>query len=488
MKIEASFLGRTFDDFMLRPQYSPVGPGEEVERRKDIDLTMPLTTNRSFRLPIISANMDTVTGQEMMRTLSLEGAFGFLDRHCPISQQVSRVKHVKRRQSSVIENPLRMSRKATIHDAREFRKKHRVSGILVEEELDNGILAGILSNRDMPEDPLFDSKPISEFMTPVKRLVTAGSNMTMEEAEALMFKRRVEKLPLVDRSGKIKGLITMKDLRLSKQKPYSTKDKRGRLLVGAAIGATGDYMERAAELIKHGVDCILIDIAHFHSVSGKKAVETFRSKFGNIDLVCGNIATADAARFALKLGVNAVKVGIGPGRGCRTRLETSAGVPQLQAIREVFIAVGEQIPVIADGGVRNDKDIFLAIICGASSVMLGSILSGTDESPGRVIEDPRTRQKKKIYRGMTSPEAVLGFSSDEDVEDKLRTPAEGQENEVPYVGSVVQVLERIQGHLQSAVSYAGENNLKAAHRKIALRPEDFLISLSEASKTESFQR
>jgi IMP dehydrogenase len=303
-----------------------------------------------------------------------------------------------------------------------------------------------------------------------------------------MFEHRVEKLPLVDDGGRLVGLVTMRDLKLYKQKPHSTKDARGRLRVGAAVGATGDYLERAAALVEQEVDVLLLDVAHADSHPVAQAVKQLRSRHSRVPLVVGNVATASAARFLLELGADAIKVGVGPGRGCRTRLETGAGVPQLQAVREVFLATQGRVPVIADGGVRDDKDLFLAIACGAASVMLGSMLSGTDEAPGMVVEDPATRQKMKLYRGMTSPEAVADGSEQDELAEALRTPAEGQSVRVPYVGSVVGILSRIRGHLQSAVSYAGEASLKAAHDKIACDPARFLIPLSEASRRESFVR
>jgi IMP dehydrogenase len=236
------------------------------------------------------------------------------------------------------------------------------------------------------------------------------------------------------------------------------------------------------------VDVLLLDVAHADSDTVAAAVKQLRARLSRVPLVVGNVATAAAARFLAELGVDAIKVGVGPGRGCRTRLETGAGVPQLQAVREVFLATEGRVPVIADGGVRDDKDLFLAVICGASSVMLGSMLSGTDEAPGMVVEDPATRQKMKLYRGMTSPEAVADGAEEDELAEALRTPAEGQSVRVPYVGSVVGILSRVRGHLQSAVSYAGEKTLKAAHDKIAREPERFLIPLSEASRRESFVR
>ena len=303
-----------------------------------------------------------------------------------------------------------------------------------------------------------------------------------------MFEHRVEKLPLVDEGGRLAGLVTMRDLKLYKQKPHSTKDARGRLRVGAAVGATGDYFERAAALVEQEVDVLLLDVAHADSEPVARAMKQLRARHPRLPLVVGNVATAAATRFLLELGADAIKVGVGPGRGCRTRLETGAGVPQLQAVREVFLAAAGKVPVIADCGVRDDKDLFLAIVCGAASVMLGSMLSGTDEAPGMVVEDPATRQKMKLYRGMTSPEAVADGAEDDELAEALRTPAEGQSVRVPYVGSVVGILSRVRGHLQSAVSYAGETTLAAAQEKIARDPGRFLIPLSEASRRESFVR
>jgi IMP dehydrogenase len=298
----------------------------------------------------------------------------------------------------------------------------------------------------------------------------------------------VEKLPLVDERGGVCGLVTMRDLKLYKQKPHSTKDGRGRLRVGAAVGATGDFLERADALLEEEVDALLLDVAHADSEVMAGAVGQLRKRAEKVPLIVGNVATARAARWLADLGVDAIKVGVGPGRGCRTRLETGAGVPQLQAVREAYLATGGGVPIIADGGVRDDKDLFLAIACGASTVMLGSMLSGTDEAPGMLVEDPATRQKTKLYRGMTSPEAVVDGTEGDELAEALRTPAEGQSVRVPYVGSVVGILARIRGHLQSAVSYAGESSLRAAHEKIAREPERFLIPLSEASRRESFVR
>jgi IMP dehydrogenase len=482
-ELEPLFLGRTFDDFLVRPQHTP------VPSRRDVDLTMPLSAGIGLSLPVIGANMDTVVGEEMAKTLALEGAFGFLHRNASIEEQAERVRYVKTRHSFVIDRPILLERTATIAQARHIMDTQSAGGILIEEAKGSGLLAGILSHRDMPLGRGAEERPVSEFMTPRPRLATRAPTVTIEEAEQVMFAHRVEKLPLVDEQNHIRGLITKRDLKLYKQKPYSTKDERGRLRVGAAVGAVGNYRERAEALLAQELDVLLLDVAHADADVVGRAVKELRGRLKDVPLVVGNVATREAAAWLAGLGVDAVKVGVGPGRGCRTRLETAAGVPQLQAVREAWLGVEGKVPIIADGGVQNDKDVFLAIACGASTVMLGSLLAGTDESPGMVVEDPATRQKVKLYRGMTSPEAVAeGAMSEDEIAEALRTPAEGQSIRMPYVGSVVGILARLRGHLQSAVSYAGEADLKSAHLKIARHPGRYLIPLSEASRRESYVR
>jgi IMP dehydrogenase len=480
--LEPLFVGKTFDDFLFRPQRSPVGS------RREVSLAMPLAAGLELALPVLGANMDTVVGEEMAKTLALEGAIGFLHRNASIAEQAARVRYVKTRHSYVIERPVLLERTATIAEARLAMRKHNASSFMIEEVAGSGRLAGILSHRDMPLDAASDARPVSDFMTPRQRLVTRPPSVSLEEAERAMFEHRVEKLPLVDEQGRLRGLVTMRDLKLYKQKPHSTKDARGRLRVGAAVGATGDFQERAAALVEQEVDVVLLDVAHADSDLVARAAGALRAAIGGVPLVVGNVATAEGARRLLDLGADAIKVGVGPGRGCRTRLETGAGVPQLQAVREAYLATGGRVPIVADGGVRDDKDLFLAVACGASTVMLGSLLSGTDEAPGMVVEDPATRQKVKLYRGMTSPEAVADGAEGDELAEALRTPAEGQSVRVPYVGSVVGILARVRGHLQSAVSYAGESSLRAAHEKIAGDPTRFLVPLSEASRRESFVR
>lgn len=486
-KAEPGFVGKTFDDFLFRPQQGVVAS------RKKVDLSGRLSRHLQISLPIVSANMDSVTGSAMAKTLALEGGVGIIHRGMTIAEQAREVRQVKRSYGHIVEKPFCLPRSATMREARLFIRKHNITGILIEDNpLGSYRLAGLLSNRDMPWSEGHEDRRVDEFMTPIDRLVTGSPNISMSEAERVMFEKRIEKLPLVDKDRQIRGLITKKDLILARQRPYSSKDTKGRLLVGAAIGARGDYLERAAELIQAGADILVIDIAHGHSDVMREAVDAFRKRFADAELICGNVGTAEGAIFLKDLGVDGIKVGIGPGRGCRTRLETAAGVPQLQAIREVWHAVGESVPIIADGGLRNDKDIFLAILCGASSVMLGGMLSGTDEAPGHVIIDPVTGQKKKLYRGMTSPEAVLEALYDaersDSPEEALATPPEGQEMQVPYKGSVIDVLRRIRGHLASSVSYAGEQSLREARAKVVEDPLRFLIPLSEGAYRESYER
>ncbi|MCH7696678.1 MAG: IMP dehydrogenase [Proteobacteria bacterium] len=486
-KLDESFwIGKTFDDFLFRPQKGL------SESRRHISLDSSLTDHISIDLPIVSSNMDSVTGADMARAMAMEGGIGVVHRGMSIERQARKTAQVKRSQSAVIENPLCLPLGTTIQQAIAFGKSNDITSILIETEAGSGILAGLLSRRDLPWTNDALDRPVEEFMTPFERLITEKPDISTEEASRILFEKRIERLPLVDSKRQIHGLITRKDVFSMRERPYASKDDKGHLLIAVAIGARGDFIDRADALLEAGADCLVIDIAHGHSVVMEQAVTSLRKHCGDIPLICGNVATAEGALFLRDIGASAIKVGIGSGRGCRTRLETAAGVPQLQAIREVRQAVGEAVPIIADGGIRYDKDIFLALICGASTVMLGSALAGTDEAPGRVIEDPATNMKKKIYRGMTSPEVIFNTLYDEDDNDELdralETPAEGQEMQVPYKGSVVDILSRIRGHLRSAVSYAGETSLSEARKKILAEPERYLIPLSDSSRHESYER
>jgi IMP dehydrogenase len=480
------FDGRTFDDFLFRPRLGRAGS------RAKVRLASPFSRSISLELPIVSANMDSVTGADMARVMALEGGIGIVHRALSIEEQAREVERVKRSHGWIVEDPLRLPRGATIREAREATTRHGVTGLLIEEERGSGVLAGLLSKRDMPWDGGRDLERVERHMTPFARLHVGRPGMSPDEATRILYEHRIEKLPVVDDGRRILGLITKSDILLSRDRPDSTKDGKGRLRVGAAVGARGDYIDRAEALLAAGADALVVDIAHGHSEVMAEAMRELTRRFPSAELVAGNVGTAEGARFLRDLGAAAVKVGIGPGRGCRTRLETAAGVPQLQAVHEAWIALGDSVPIIADGGMRHDKDVVLALLCGASSVMLGSLLSGTDEAPGRVIEDPATREKRKIYRGMTSPQAVLdthyGAGDEEDLERALETPSEGQEMQVPYRGSVRDVLHRIRGHLRSAVSYAGETSLGAARAALLEHPEQFLVPLSAASRRESYER
>jgi len=484
--LEAGLVGKTYDDFLFRPQRGV------VTSRREVSLRTRLSRHLSLELPIVSANMDSVTGATMAKAMALEGGIGFIHRALSIDAQARAVQEVKRTHGQTVERPLSLPRDATIREAREFTRKHKITGILIEETRGSNVLAGLLSNRDMPWREDREGHRVDEFMTPVDELVTAPPDIGPDEAEQLLFENRVEKLPLIDRERRVHGLITKRDAILARSRPSSSKDAKGRLLVGAAIGARGDFPERAAELVRAGVGTLVIDIAHGHSDVMRQAVEGVRARLGSVELVCGNVGTAEGAAFLRDLGADGMKVGIGPGRGCRTRLETAAGVPQLQALREVWCAVEESVPIIADGGVKDDKDLFLALVCGASSVMLGSMLSGTDEAPGDVIEDPGTGEKRKIYRGMTSPQAVLEALYDAESPDirdaALDVPAEGQEVQIPYKGTVLDTLHRIRGHLRSAVSYAGGRSLSDVRERVLADPMQYLIPLSEAARRESYER
>jgi IMP dehydrogenase len=484
--LDPVWIGKTFDDFLFRPQRGV------TTTRASIPLRAQLTGALALELPIVSSNMDSVTGGDMAQTMALEGGLGVIHRGQSIERQSETLARVKRSHSAVIEQPRTLPAGSTIGEARAFARRHKINGILIETRPGSAILAGVLTRRDIPWDRVHDSETVETFMTPLAQLKTAGPQVATEEAERIMFEGRIERLPLIDDQHRIHGLITRKDVRFLRERPFASKDIKGRLLAGAAVGCAGDFLERAQALLEAGADCLFVDIAHGHSQVMQHGIEHLRGQFPDVPLVCGNVATGAGARFMCDLGADAVKVGVGPGRGCRTRLETAAGVPQLQAIREAWCEVGGEISIMADGGVRHDKDIFLALACGADTVMLGSALSGTDEAPGRVIEDPATHSKKKIDRGRTSPEAVMESLYDsediEAVDAALATPPEGQEIQVPYRGSVVDILHRIRGHLRSAVSYAGCDSLESAREATLPDPLQHLIVLSDASRRESYER
>ncbi len=487
--------GCTFDDFLFAPQCSV------IERRDPgaIDLGCRLSEHVTLRRPIVSANMDTVTRAEMAVVQAEEGGLGIIDRgfrEGDIEPQVREVEIVKRTQHGVIADPYTISPRASLAAAAAVMERSRVGTLVVVDE--GRRLMGLLSERDTR---FVDAGvTVGQRMTPVDRLVVQKGEMSIDAAERVMVQQKVKKLPLVDENGVLIGLITAKDIIKHKQQPFATRDARGRLRVGAAIGARGDYLERAAELVKTGVDVIVIDIAHGHSVVMERALEEFRRRFGDVELIAGNVATAEGARFLHERGVNGIKVGIGPGGGCTTRLNTSFGVPQVQALVECRTAIGidSPVPVIADGGVHRDGALLQALLFGGDTVMLGSAFAGTIETPGEVVQKSVLLQESqkpvqvpfKVLRGMASLGAIKDRLDVEDVEaaDLQALGAEGMEISVPVRGSARGVIQEMIKHLCSAVSYGGAGSLAELRQRFWENPERYLIRLTDAARRESYER
>jgi IMP dehydrogenase len=442
--------------------------------------------------------MDTVTRAPMAIVQAEEGGLGIIDRGFragDIGPQVREVEKVKRTQHVIIRDPYAVKPSTTLAEAVALMRGRRMGTLVVVDE--GGRLKGLLTERDVRFVPI-DRGTVASRMTPLDRLVVGQGEVTMEAAERLMVERKVKKLPLVDRDGTLIGLVTAKDIGRQERLPFATRDAQGRLLVGAAIGAKGDYLERAAELIRAGVDVIVIDIAHGHSVVMAKAIEAFRARFGDSELVAGNIGTADGVRFLIERGVNAVKVGIGPGGGCTTRITTSFGVPQIEALVECRLASGGRIPLIADGGIRRHGAIFEALIFGGDTVMLGSMFAGTEETPGEVVQksvvlaDAQRSVKVpfKVLRGMASIQAIRDRLDVEDADtlDIEALGAEGTEVSVPARGSVRPIVQDILRHLCSSVSYGGAGSLAELKEIFWKDPFRYLIKLSGSSKRESYER
>jgi IMP dehydrogenase len=466
--------GLTYDDVLLVPRYSA------VRSRKDVDTSGQLTSRTTLRVPIVSANMDTVTETEMAVAMARHGGIGIIHRFNSIDQQVTQVRQVKRSESFVIDTPYTIGLVATVGEARELLEAHSITGLPVVDH--DGLLQGLLSSRDI----LFvhdDARLVSEVMTPRERLVTAPMGTTITQAEEILQHHKVEKLPLVDDSDRLAGLITLRDILRRTLYPESSKDQKGRLLVGAAIGVVGDYLDRAVELVKAGCDVLVIDIAHGHSENAIRAVKEIRSRLGGIDLIAGNVATADGTRDLIEAGADAVKVGVGPGSICITRVVTGVGVPQLTAVMDsVRAAERYGVPIIADGGIRQAGDVSKALAAGASTVMVGNLLAGTRESPGVVVS--RNGRRYKASRGMASAEATLerqrrekpGWEGESDLSDVI---PEGVEGLVPFKGDVTDVLVQLVGGLRSGMSYLG------AHTLAELRENAGFIQITGAGMRES---
>ena len=446
--------GLTFDDVLLVPDKSAILPTE-------VDTRTRVTRNITLNIPIVSAAMDTVTESRLAIALAQQGGIGIVHRSMSIEQQALEVDKVKRSESGMIVDPVTIGPKNRIADALEIMKKYHISGVPVTE---NGKLVGILTNRDLRFESRLDLA-VQDVMTK-ENLVTVAIGTTLEEAEKILHKHRVEKLLVVDKDYNLRGLITVKDIQKKIKYPLACKDEQGRLRVGAALGATGDYMERAAELVKTKADLLVIDTAHGHSTRVMEAVKNIRSKFPNVDLVAGNVATFDGASDLIALGVDGVKVGIGPGSICTTRVVTGAGVPQITAVSECTRAAAKAgVPVIADGGIKFSGDVSKAIAAGASTVMLGSLFAGTEESPGEtVLYQGRTF---KSYRGMGSIAAMTAGSGDRYSQERevargqvSKLVPEGIEGRVPYKGLLEDLIGQLVGGLRAGMGYCGSATLE----------------------------
>ena len=486
--------GATFDDFILRPQYSVIA-------RRDpsaIDLSCRFSTNITLQRPLVSANMDTVTRAPMAIVQAEEGGIGIIDRgfrNGDIEPQVREVAKVKRMQHIIIRDPYSVTIGTSLADAVALMHRRRAGTLVVVDAARK--LQGLLTERDVRFVNTREGV-VSSRMTPVESLVTGQGELTLDAAEKIMVQRKIKKLPLVDKDGTLIGLITAKDISRQEQLPFATRDAHGRLRVGAAIGATGDFIERATELVKAQVDVIVIDIAHGHSVVMGTAIDTFRKFFPSIELVAGNVATTEGVKFLAERGVNAIKVGIGPGGGCTTRITTSFGVPQLQALYECGRGAAGNVPLIADGGIKRHGAILEALLFGGDTVMLGSMFAGTEETPGEevqktvVLPDQQRSVKVpfKVLRGMASIQAIRDRLDveDDEVIDLESIGAEGTEVSVPARGSVRPIIHDIFKHLCSSISYGGANSLAELKQMFRKDPMKYLIKLSASAKRESYER
>jgi IMP dehydrogenase len=485
--------GATFDDFLFTPQYSV------IERRDPgaIDLSAQLSQHITLQRPIVSANMDTITRAEMAIAVAEEGGIGIIDRGFrsgDIEPQVREVERVKRRQHGIIVDPYTIRPDAELTEAAEMMRRTGVGTLVVVDEARRVI--GLLTARDLR----FSGSRglVRDRMTPRDELIVREGVIDSAAAEDVMREHKIKKLPLVDNGGRLLGLVTARDLIKQKQLPAATRDSHGRLRVGAAIGAKGDYLERAAELLRAGADVIVIDIAHGHSVVMARAVEAFRKQFGDVELIAGNVATAEGTTFLIERGVNGVKVGIGPGGGCTTRLNTNFGVPQVSALVECRIAADGRVPLIADGGIKRDGAMVQALLFGGDAVMLGSVLAGTIETPGDTVQKPvvipeshkTVKVPFKVFRGMASLQAIVDRLDVEDssAADVEALGAEGMEISVPARGSVRPILRDMLKHLTSAISYGGAASLAELQQQFRKDPERFVIRLTESSRRESFDR
>lgn len=444
--------GLTYDDVLLVPNYSEILP-------REVSIQTKFSKNITLNVPIVSAAMDTVTESAMAIAMAQEGGIGVLHKNMTIEQQAAEVRKVKRAESGMIIDPVTLTLSANVGDAKQVMKEFSIGGIPIVD--DNGILKGIVTNRDLRFEKT-NSRPITEIMT-TQNLVTAGEGTNLAIAEEILQKNKIEKLPVVNSDNKLIGLITFRDITKLKVKPNANKDKYGRLRVAAALGVTADAVERASALVKAGVDAVIIDTAHGHTKGVVTVLKQVKASFPELDVVVGNIATPEAALYLAENGADAVKVGIGPGSICTTRVVAGVGFPQFSAVLEVAAALkGTGVPVIADGGIRYTGDIPKAIAAGADCVMLGSLLAGTMESPGEtIIFEGR---KFKSYRGMGSVEAMKEGSKDryfQDVEDDVKKLVpEGIVGRVPYKGELNESMLQFIGGLRAGMGYCGSKDIQ----------------------------
>ena len=447
--------GLTFDDVLLIPAFSEVLP-------REVNLKTRFSRNITLNVPIVSAAMDTVTESELAIAIAREGGIGVIHKNMTIQEQARQVHAVKRAENGMIYDPVTIHRDATVGTALQMMKEYHIGGIAVVDN--QGKLVGIVTNRDLRFERDLN-RPIAEVMTS-ENLVTTSQSTDLEEAADILQSHKIEKLPVVDADGKLVGLVTYKDITKAKDKPYACKDKLGRLRVAAGIGVTADSMERADALVAAGVDAIVIDTAHGHSKGVIGVLRAVKEKYPELDVVVGNIATGEAARYLVENGADGVKVGIGPGSICTTRVIAGVGVPQLTAVYDVAKALeGTDVPLIADGGIRYSGDIVKALAAGAYSVMLGGMLAGVEESPGDTII--YNGRKYKTYRGMGSLEAMEKGSKDRyfqaNESDVKKLVPEGIAARVPYKGSLYEVVYQMLGGLRAGMGYCGAKDIDALH-------------------------
>jgi IMP dehydrogenase len=444
--------GLTYDDVLLVPAYSEVLP-------RDVSIKARFSRNISLNVPIVSAAMDTVTESAMAIAIAREGGIGVLHKNMTIEQQAAEVRKVKRAESGMILDPVTLPETATVGDAQQTMHEYKIGGIPITDK--EGKLVGIVTNRDLRFERNY-SRPLGQVMTS-ENLVTTGKGTSMEDAEQILQEHKIEKLPVVEADGTLLGLITFRDITKLSQKPIANKDQYGRLKVAAALGVTGDILDRAEALVNAQVDAVIIDTAHGHTKGVVDALKAVKKKFPKVEVIVGNIATAEAAKYLVKAGADAVKVGIGPGSICTTRVVAGVGYPQFSAVLEVAEAIkGSGVPVIADGGIRYTGDIVKALAAGADCVMLGSLLAGTKESPGEtIIYEGR---KFKSYRGMGSVEAMKQGSKDryfQDVEDDIKKLVpEGIVGRVPYKGELLESMTQFIGGLRAGMGYCGAKDIE----------------------------